>query len=92
MNKNLTSALDVYDSQKNQLVAKIALNGYDIKAGGLLPTTGAMRSFVILDGDLWNQWNSVSTLRLRHETGTELAVRIAALPVEVDGYGLIEFL
>ncbi len=92
MNKNLTSALDVYDSQKNQLVAKIALNGYDIKAGGLLPTTGAMRSFVILDGDLWTQWNSVATLRLRHETGTELAVRIAALPVEADGYGLIEFL
>ena len=92
MNKNLSSALNVYDTQKKQLVARIALNGYDIKAGGLLPTTGAMRSFVILDGDLWDHWNAVAPLQLRHETGAEVSVRIAALPVEEDGYGLIEFL
>ena len=92
MNKPLSSALDVYDSKKNHLVAKIALNGYDIKAGGLLPSTGAMRSFVILQGDLWDQWHAVAPLRLRHETGIEVAVRVAALPVEDDGYGLIEFL
>ncbi|MCA9872719.1 MAG: hypothetical protein KC441_03670 [Anaerolineales bacterium] len=92
MNKKLTSALDIYDTQKNQVVARIALNGYDIKAGSLLPATGAMRSFVILEGDLWDQWNAVATLRLRHDTGAEVAVRVAALPVEEDGYGLIEFL
>ncbi|MBP6470481.1 MAG: hypothetical protein KBE23_02560 [Chloroflexi bacterium] len=92
MNKNLSSSLDVYDSKKKQRVARIALNGYDIKAGSLLPASGAMRSFVILDGDLWEPWNAVATLRLRHETGTEVAIRVAALPVEDDGYGLIEFL
>ncbi len=57
-----------------------------------MPASGAMRSFVILDGDLWEQWNAVATLRLRHETGTEVSIRVAALPVEDDGYGLIEFL
>jgi len=92
MNKNLSSALNVYDTEKNQLVARIALNGYDIKAGSLLPSTGAMRSFVILDGDLWDQWNALATLRLQHDTGAEVSVRVAALPVEEDGYGLIEFL
>lgn len=92
MNKNLSSALAVYDSQNEQPVARIALNGYDIKAGSLLPKTGAMRSFVILEGDLWDSWSSVATLRLRHETGMDVPVRVAALPVEEDSYGLIEFL
>ncbi len=92
MTKNLSSALDVYDTQKNRLVARIALNGYDIKPGGLLPSTGAMRSFIILDGDLWDQWNAVAPLRIRHTSGTEIIVRIAALPVEEDGFGLLEFL
>jgi hypothetical protein len=92
MTKKLTSALDVYDSLKNAPVAKISLNGYDIKAGSLLPTAGAMRSFVILNGDLWEQWNACVPLTLRNETGETVPVRVAALPVEDDGYGLIEFL
>ena len=91
MNKTLTPALDVYD-HKAHLLARISMNGYDIKAGGLLPTTGAMRSFVILTGDLWEQWNNYATLTLRNEAGVSLPVRVAALPVEEDGYGLLEFL
>jgi hypothetical protein len=51
-----------------------------------------MRSFIIVDGDLWDQWNAVKTLSLKNTRGTAVAVRIAALPVEDDGYGLIEFI
>lgn len=92
MNKNLTPALDMFDAQQNRLVARISLNGYDIKAGGLLPSTGAMRSFVVLHGDLWESWNACANLSLHNETGAAVPVRIAALPVEDDGYGLLEFL
>ncbi len=92
MTNELTTALDVYDNQNKKLVARIALNGYDIHAGGIFPTSGAMRSFVLLDGDLWDQWHAVESVTLKNETGEQIAVRVAALPVEDDGYGLIEFL
>jgi len=92
MTNELTAALDVYENQNKTLVARIALNGYDIHAGGIFPNSGAMRSFVLLDGDLWDQWNAVESVTLKNETGAQIAVRVAALPVEDDGYGLIEFL
>ncbi len=92
MTNKLTAALDVYNSQNRKRVARIALNGYDIHAGGLFPTSGAMRSFVMLEGDLWEQWNAVETLTLKNESGNQVSIRVAALPVEDDGYGLIEFL
>ena len=92
MTTHLTAALNVYENQNSNLVARISLNGYDIHAGGLFPTSGAMRSFVMLDGDLWDQWNAVESLTLKNESGEQVSIRIAALPVEDDGYGLIEFL
>jgi hypothetical protein len=92
MKKDLSAALDVCDVRSDKIVARIALNGYDIQAGSLLPSTGAMRSFVLLTGDLWEHWNAVAPLRLRTEAGLSVTVRVAALPVEDDGYGLIEFL
>ena len=92
MSEKLTAALDVYGNQTKALVARISLNGYDIKAGGVFPSTGAMRSFVLVEGDLWDQWNAVESLTLVNEEGRQVAVRVAALPVEENGYGLIEFL
>ena len=92
MAQKLTDALDVYNKQNNKLVARIALNGYDIHAGGVFPTSGGMRSFVLLDGDLWDQWNAVEAVTLKNELGNRVTVRVAALPVEDDGYGLLEFL
>lgn len=92
MTNKLTASLDVYDTKTKNLIARIALNGYDINAGGLFPTSGAMQSFVLLDGDLWDQWNAVEPVSLKNETGAQVPVHVAALPVEDDGYGLIEFL
>lgn len=92
MKKDLTDALDVYNNQNSKLIARISLNGYNIESGGLFPSSGTMRSFVLLDGDLWDQWNAVETVMLKKETGTQVPIRVAALPVEDDGYGLIEFL
>ncbi|MBE2224208.1 MAG: hypothetical protein IAF02_21900 [Anaerolineae bacterium] len=92
MTDNLTAALDVYGKSTKNRVARISLNGYDIAAGGIFPSTGSMRSFVLVDGDLWDQWNAVESLTLVNEDGTKTTIRVAALPVEDDGYGLIEFL
>lgn len=92
MKTPLAEALDLYDNQNNTLIARISLNGYNIQSGGLFPSSGAMRSFALLAGDLWEQWNAVETITLKSETGEQVRVRIAALPVEEDGYGLLEFL
>ena len=51
-----------------------------------------MRSFTIVSGDLWEQWDVQMPLQLQDDTGKSSNIRIAALPVEDDGYGLIEFL
>jgi hypothetical protein len=91
MSGHLSEALDVYEPQNGRAVARISLNGYDIKAGGIFPDSGAMRSFIMVEGDLWDQWNAVETLVLKNRRGAAVKVRIAALPVEEDGYGLIEF-
>lgn len=92
MTAKLSDALNIYDPRSGKLLASIALNGYDIGAGSLFPSSGAMRSFVLLKGDLWDQWNAVEAVTLKHETGQYVPVRVAALPVEDDGYGLLEFL
>lgn len=51
-----------------------------------------MRSFKVVTGDLWDQWRQQGKLVLRHDNGQESAVRVAALPVDDDSFGLIEFL
>lgn len=81
----------VFDSDSNQ-IAKIALNGYNIQAGGPLGDSGAMRSFRIVEGDLTNEWSFQLDLRLSTEEGQEAEIRVAAMPAEKDGSGFIEFL
>ena len=72
-------------------MARIALNGYNIDSGGALGMSGAMRSFRIIKGDLWDQWNNQETLIIRGDDQTEARIRIAALPAEDDSFGFVEF-
>lgn len=72
-------------------VARIALNGYNIESGGPLGMSGAMRSFRIIKGDLWDQWNSQEILLVRGEEHPEARIKIAALPAEDDSFGFVEF-
>ncbi|MCA9997079.1 MAG: hypothetical protein KDE56_15080 [Anaerolineales bacterium] len=90
--KENTATLQVYSPQQTNAVANIVLNGYNIRGEGPLGKQGSMRSFTIVSGDLWDQWSDQITLRLQDTTGKSSNIRIAALPVEDDGYGLIEFL
>lgn len=82
----------VFKAEDNEQLAMIMLNGYNIAAGGPLGKTGAMRSFKILRGDLWDEWNIRSDLVLKVEDGREATARVAAHPAEDDSFGLIEFL
>lgn len=90
--KEVTETLHVYDQQRVQVVANVVLHGYNIQNSGPLGKQGAMRSFAIVGGDLWDHWNEQLPLILQDEQGKSANIRIAALPVETDGYGLIEFL
>lgn len=90
--KENTATLQVYSPQQANIVASVVLNGYNICGEGPLGKQGSMRSFTIVSGDLWEQWDVQMALQLQDDTGKSSNIRIAALPVEDDGYGLIEFL
>lgn len=81
----------VHDPQTQEQLAEISLNGHSIRSGGPLGNSGAMRSFKIVDGDLWTQWERQVILIIRAGKGKEARVRVAAMPVELGGLGFIEF-
>lgn len=89
--QNNTPAV-IYDGTNGKQIANIILNGYNISAGGPLGKTGAMRSFRVVDGDLWDHWSESKLLMIRSEDGRVADGRVAALPAEEDSFGLIEFL
>jgi hypothetical protein len=72
-------------------LAKVVLNGYSIEQTKSLGRHGAMCSFKIIEGDLWDEWHTQAQLVLRTQAGDEALIKITALPVEADSYGLIEF-
>lgn len=88
---NNTNAI-VYDGESGRKIALIILNGYNISAGGPLGKTGAMRSFKIVKGDLWDEWSERRSLMIRAEDGRTADALVAALPAEADSFGLIEFM
>lgn len=98
-NKNKSDApppvengLEVYKPDATSPVATVVLNGYNIDTNKSFGRHGAMCSFRIVKGDLWQEWHTQTPLILRAQTGKEAAIKITALPVERGGYGLIEFI
>lgn len=88
---NYSPILNVYDSAKQRPIARIVLNGYNIEEG--MPNSlGAMRSFKVVQGDLWQQWNEQTAVTLSDDKGQDARIKVAALPVDEDSFGLIEFL
>ena len=86
---------EVFDPQTQELLARVRLNGYSIKAGGPLGRSGAMRSFTLLEGSLRAQWGSQQQLLLKELEeldGRQVPIRIAALPVEEGDVGFVEFI
>jgi hypothetical protein len=87
-----SKVLKVYDRYQRQVVAEVIFNGYDIRSGAITVPHGAMRSFRIVEGDLWNYWNQQESLILSNDVGQKAQIRVAALPSDEGGFGLIEFL
>jgi len=83
--------LTIYHRHQKKEIAQVILNGYHIGQEVTLGSLGAMRSFKIVRGDLWEQWNRQTAVALTSDDGQEVMVRIAALPVDDDSFGLIEF-
>ena len=85
--------VDVYEmNNKVTPVAKIALNGYNITAGGIFGRAGAMRSFKVVEGSVWSYWQRQEALRARDAEGNESTLRIFAAPAEAGATGFVEFL
>jgi hypothetical protein len=82
----------VYHQPKKAAIAQVILNGYNIDRDGSLGSLGAMRSFRIVAGDLWQAWSGQTAVILSDESGQETVVKIAALPTDKESFGLIEFL
>lgn len=81
----------VLSHQSASPLAKVVLNGYSVEQSQSLGRHGALCSFKIVEGDLWHEWHTQTQLVLRTQTGDEALIKITALPVEADSYGLIEF-
>ena len=90
--QSVTGHFEVFKSGGKRPLAKIVLNGYNIESKDALGRHGAMCSFKIIAGDLWDEWHAQSQLLLRTQEGQEAAIKVTALPVEDDSYGLIEFI
>lgn len=90
--KDIAETFFVHNPGNGRQIATIILNGYNIAATNLLGQTGAMRSFKMVKGDLWEQWSNQSFLLIRAQTGQEAKIRIAALPTDDESAGLVEFL
>ena len=84
--------LEVFKSEKQRPLAKVILNGYNIESKDAMGRHGAMCSFKIVDGDLWDEWSEQTHLILRTNEGKEATIKVTALPAESDSYGLIEFI
>lgn len=82
----------VFDSLRTQELASIVLNGYNISGSDFLGHAGDMHSFKIVDGELRLQWRNQEILSFQDEHGRFTYIRVAALPVEKDGFGLLEIL
>jgi hypothetical protein len=84
--------LSIYLGAQKKEIAQVILNGYNIEQDGALGSLGAMRSFKIVRGDLWDLWNEQTAAILANNNGQETIVKVAALPVDYDSFGLIEFI
>lgn len=82
--------LTAIDPKTKKPIAQVILNGYNIQAGGPLGSAGPMRSFEIIRGSLFDYWANQLPIMLKHDSGLQVFVRVAALPVEQGGMGLFE--
>ncbi len=82
------------ETQKaKQEIGQVVLNGYKIDNENPLGfSQGVIRSFKVISGDFWQSWDAQAPLIMQDEQAREHAIRILAMPVDSDSFGLVEFL
>lgn len=88
------TVVNVHENEREEPVAKIMLNGYNIDAGNSFSHVGAMRSFKIITGQeaLMQYWQTQVPLQIDDGLGNRPKIRIYAAPRESGGLGFVEFL
>ncbi|MCO5184986.1 MAG: hypothetical protein M9928_14885 [Anaerolineae bacterium] len=89
---NQETVVTVMDVNAPIQIARIALNGYNIQAGNVFGRSGAMRSFKVVSGDVWELWDRQSPAVIQDEHGNRSTIRIFAMPAEKNSSGFVEFL
>lgn len=82
----------LFKEGQDKCIASIILNGYNIREKAVLGDAGAMRSFILKQGNLWDEWSTRTELKLISQDGRESRIRVAAHPADDESSGLIEFL
>lgn len=72
-------------------IAHITLNGYQIDQTNGPNQRGALCSFRVVRGNLWQAWHQQRPLLLQTAVGQQTPIKIMAMPTESNGYGLLEF-
>lgn len=92
------SEVTIRELDGSKKIAKVGLNGY--KSFSKHPTrngeqTRLIWSFTVLDGNrnsLTKSWSRHEPILLCTPNGKSVPVRVVAMPVDDEGFGLIEFL
>ncbi len=84
--------LPLYHESNKRPIAQIELNGYTVNSTGPLGHKVRLHSFRIISGKLRRAWWQNERLQMPLPNGQVLAMRVAALPVDEDSYGMLEIL
>ena len=86
-------SLPLYDGHNTRPVARIEFQNYTVDKGLLMgQDQGRLRSFRTVSGSLRRAWWHRLQLQMNLPDGQTLAMRVAALPVDADSYGMLEIL
>jgi hypothetical protein len=81
----------IRDPLSGRKLAAVTLNGYNATVADPVVGHKVLRSFRLVAGDLRPQWQLHKLALLCVSNGQGLPIRIAAIPTEDDGWGLLEF-
>lgn len=91
----ISAICDAFSVPHNDPLGRIVLNGYAFTSDDLTGRRHRLHSFRVLEGDfdVFNDyWEAQRPFLLQIPEEASIQVRIAAMPSDVEGFGLLEFL
>lgn len=90
--QDVFATVTVEENGQAKTIARIILNGRNIAEGTVFGRSGAMRSFKLMKGRLWDHWYTQTPVDVWDASGNYARARIYALPTSREGTGFIEFI